>query len=146
MFEKMHVSSGQAVSMFPYLEIMFQDDELAWEISDFLGFFDEQDEKDTEKLIKVFRKKKIPKKVITKMEKRKAQMRVEERDRRAEELKNQMMGVVEEVPEVETVEEVVEEPVEEEIPEITDIENNNEEIEEKVEKKDKTTQTTLFSF
>ncbi|MBQ7345697.1 MAG: hypothetical protein IJW45_06520, partial [Oscillospiraceae bacterium] len=102
MFEKMHVSSGVAVSMFPYLEIMFQDDELAWEISDFLGFFDEQDEKETEKLIKVFRKKKIPKKVITKMEKRKAQMRVEERDRRAEELKNQMMNVI-----------VEEEPVEE---------------------------------
>ena len=44
MFEKMHVSSGVAVSMFPYLEIMFQNDELAWEISDFLGFFDEKDE------------------------------------------------------------------------------------------------------
>ena len=70
--------------MFPYLEIMFQNDELAWEISDFLEL--EKNE------IKRFRKKKIPKKVITKMEKQKAQMRVEERDRRAEELKNQMMN------------------------------------------------------
>ena len=148
MFEKMHVSSGVAVSMFPYLEIMFQDDELAWEISDFLGFFDEQDEKETEKLIKVFRKKKIPKKVITKMEKRKAQMRVEERDRRAEELKNQMINVIPEaeentdndlpfeIPGIEESES--EEIAEEEVPEEVE--------EEKVEKKETTKQTTLFSF
>lgn len=124
MFEKMHVSSGVAVSMFPYLEIMFQDDELAWEISEFLGFFDEREEKETEKLIKFFRKKKYLKKVINKMEKRKAQMHVEERDRRAEELKNLMVNVaVEEssdddlpfeIPGVDNSE-VVEEPVEEEI-------------------------------
>ena len=148
MFEKMHVSSGVAVSMFPYLEIMFQDDELAWEISDFLGFFDEQDEKETEKLIKVFRKKKIPKKVITKMEKRKAQMRVEERDRRAEELQNQMINVIPEaeentdndlpfeIPGIEESES--EEIAEEEVPEEVE--------EEKVEKKETTKQTTLFSF
>ncbi len=148
MFEKMHVSSGVAVSMFPYLEIMFQDDELAWEISDFLGFFDEQDEKETEKLIKVFRKKKIPKKVITKMEKRKAQMRVEERDRRAEELKNQMINVIPEAEEntdndlpfeIPGIEESESEDIaEEEVPEEVE--------EEKVEKKETTKQTTLFSF
>ena len=149
MFEKMHVSSSEAVSMFPYLEIMFQDDELAWEISDFLGFFDEQDEKETEKLIKVFRKKKIPKKVITKMEKQKAQMRVEERDRRAEELKNQMVNIIPEVEESEDddlpfeIPGVEESESEEEISE----EISEEEVEEeKVEKEDKTTQTTLFSF
>ena len=154
MFEKLHVSSGEAVSMFPYLEIMFQNDELAWELSEFLGFFDEQDEKDTEKLIKVFRKRKIPKKVITKMEKRKAQMHVEERDRRAEELKNQMMNIIPEeveettaddelpfeIPGVKAKEEVIEEePLEEE-----PAEEENEE--EKVEKKDNTKQSTLFSF
>ena len=87
------------------------------------------------------------------MEKRKAQMHVEERDRRAEELKNQMMNVIPEaeetpsdddlpfdIPGVETIEEVIEEePVEEE--------HAEEEIEEeKVEKKEKTKQTTLFSF
>lgn len=148
MFEKMHVSSGVAVSMFPYLEIMFQDDELAWEISDFLGFFDEQDEKETEKLIKVFRKKKIPKKIINKMEKRKAQMRVEERDRRAEELKNQIINVIPESEETSSdsdlpfeipgVKNTAEEVVEEEIPEEVE--------EEKVEKKETTKQTTLFSF
>lgn len=155
MFEKMHVSSGVAVSMFPYLEIMFQNDELAWEISDFLGFFNEPDEKETDKLIKVFRKKKIPKKVITKMEKRKAEMHVEERDRRAEELKNQMMNFIpEEVPSDEEIEpetEEIIEPVEEiieEEPDVEEIESETEEIieEEKVEKKDKTKQTTLFSF
>ena len=75
MTEKMHVSRAIAISMFPYLEIMFQNDELAWEISDYLEL------EETE--IKRFRKKKIPKKVVDKMEKQKAQMRVEERDRRA---------------------------------------------------------------
>lgn len=86
MSEKMHISHAIAISMFPYLEIMFQNNELAWEISDFLEL--EEDE------IKRFRSRKIPKKVIEKMEKKKAQMRVEERDRRAEELQNQMFNVI----------------------------------------------------
>ena len=157
MFEKMHVSSGVAVSMFPYLEIMFQNDELAWEISDFLGFFDEKDEKDTEKLIKVFRKRKIPKKVITKMEKQKAQMRVEERDRRAEELKNQMINVIpEEVLEEPSVEEElpfeipgVSEPKKETVKEETPKEKKETPKEEKKEKKEKKKtdkQVSLFSF
>ena len=67
MTQKMHVSHAVGISMFPYMEIMFKNDELAWEISDFLEL--EEDE------IKRFRKKKIPKKVITKMEKQKAQMK-----------------------------------------------------------------------
>ena len=157
MFEKMHVSSGVAVSMFPYLEIMFQNDELAWEISDFLGFFDEKDEKDTEKLIKVFRKRKIPKKVITKMEKQKAQMRVEERDRRAEELKNQMINVIpEEALEEPSVEEElpfeipgVSEPKKETVKEETPKEKKETPKEEKTEKKEKKKtdkQVSLFSF
>ena len=157
MFEKMHVSSGVAVSMFPYLEIMFQNDELAWEISDFLGFFDEKDEKDTEKLIKVFRKRKIPKKVITKMEKQKTQMRVEERDRRAEELKNQMINVIpEEALEEPSVEEElpfeipgVSEPKKETVKEETPKEKKETPKEEKTEKKEKKKtdkQVSLFSF
>ena len=151
MSKKMHISHSIAISMFPYLEIMFKNDELAWEISDFLELEDNE--------IKRFRSKKIPKKVITKMEKQKAQMRVEERDRRFEELQNQMMaeaqevveeevkeeelpfeipGIEDELPEEETVEEeVVEETVEEEVKE--------EEKEEKPKKKtDK--QVSLFSF
>lgn len=143
MFDKMHVSRRVAVSMFPYLEIMFQNDELAWEISDFL----ELDESE----IKRFRKKKIPKKVITKMEKQKEQMRVEERDRRAEELKTQMINAVpqpvEETPsdddlpfEIPGIEDAPSEEVAEE-PEIIEEE---EKAEEKREKADK--QTTLFSF
>jgi replication factor C large subunit len=142
MFEKMHVSTRMAVSMFPYLEIMFQNDELAWEISDFLGLEEAE--------IKRFRKKKIPKKVINKMEKQKAQMRVEERDKRAEELKNQMMNVIPEAEEVEKEELPFEipglgdEPAEEIIEEPEIIEEE-EKVEEKKEKKaDK--QTTLFSF
>ena len=151
MSKKMHISHSIAISMFPYLEIMFKNDELAWEISDFLELEDNE--------IKRFRSKKIPKKVINKMEKQKAQMRVEERDRRFEELQNQMMaeaqevveeevkeeelpfeipGIEDELPEEETVEEeVVEETVEDEVKE--------EEKEEKPKKKtDK--QVSLFSF
>ena len=149
MFDKMHVSRRVAVSMFPYLEIMFQNDELAWEISDFLEL--EENE------IKRFRKKKIPKKVITKMEKQKEQMRVEERDKRAEELQNQMMNII-----PEAVEEIIEERPEEELPfEIPGIDETPKEEfieepevveeepqeEEKTEEKKKTDkQTTLFSF
>ena len=117
----MHISHAIAISMFPYLEIMFQNDELAWEISDFLELEDDE--------IKRFRKKKIPKKVVTKMEKQKAQMRVEERDRRFEELQNQIMNAPEEI--------IVEEPKEEELPfeiEGTEEETSTEEvIEEKAE-------------
>ena len=102
MSERMHISNAVAISMFPYLEIMFQNDELAWEISDFLEL--EENE------IKRFRKKKIPKKVITKMEKQKAQMRVEERDRRFEELQNQMMAAPQEI-ELETEEVIEEKPL-----------------------------------
>ena len=58
MSEKMHISHAIAISMFPYLEIMFKDDELAWEISDFLGLEDDE--------IKRFRKKKIPKTFLRK--------------------------------------------------------------------------------
>ena len=155
MSERMHISNAVAISMFPYLEIMFQNDELAWEISDFLEL--EENE------IKRFRKKKIPKKVITKMEKQKAQMRVEERDRRFEELQNQMMAapqeieleteeVIEEKPLIEP-EEIAEETVEEPVPE--EIEERSEEIaeestpeEKKEEKPKKKTdkQVSLFSF
>ena len=140
MFDKMHVSRRVAVSMFPYLEIMFQNDELAWEISDFLDL--EENE------IKRFRKKKIPKKVINKMEKRKAQMHVEERDRRAEELQNQMMNAVPEVEETAKDELPFEIPGIDETPTQETVEEPEiveEEVEEKKEKKaDK--QTTLFSF
>ena len=142
MSEKMHISHSIAISMFPYLEIMFLNDELAWEISDFL----ELDETE----IKRFRKKKIPKKVITKMEKQKAQMRVEQRDKRAEELKNQMINTVPEPVEEEKDDElpfeipgISESPSEETVEEPEIIEE--EKVEEKKEKKtDK--QTTLFSF
>ena len=72
MEEKMHVSLQVAYTIFPYFEIMFEDDVTAWQISDFLEL--EEDE------IKRFRKKKIPKKVITAMEKVKAEMREEEKE------------------------------------------------------------------
>ena len=160
MTEKMHVSRAIAISMFPYLEIMFRNDELAWEISDFLEL------EDTE--IKRFRSKKIPAKVVKKMEKQKAQMRVEERDRRAEELKNQMMNVIPEVEEPkedalpfeipgigtsnaeeESVEEIEKETIEEPLPDLEEeiIEEKVEEkAEEKKEKKKTDKQVSLFSF
>lgn len=145
MSDKMHISHSIAISMFPYLEIMFKNDELAWEISDFLELEESE--------IKRFRSRKIPKKVITKMEKQKAQMRVEERDKRAEEIKNQMMNViVEDTPseddslpfEIPGIDETVpetEDVVDEEIPE--EIEKSSE---EKKEKKKADKQVSLFSF
>ena len=89
------------------------------------------------------------------MEKQKAQMRVEERDRRAEELKNQMMNAVPEVEEIQEdklpfentgieeipKEETPEEPEVVEEPEIVEEENSEEKKEKKADK-----QTTLFSF
>jgi replication factor C large subunit len=145
MSEKMHISHAIAISMFPYLEIMFQNDELAWEISDFLELEDDE--------IKRFRKKKIPKKVVTKMEKQKAQMRVEERDKRFEALQNQMMNAAEEIEEAgETPEEELPFDIDgiESEAEAEEIETVEEEIpeEEKEEKPKKKTdkQVSLFSF
>ena len=90
-------------------------------------------------------------------------MRVEERDRRFEELQNQMMNAPEEIPEVEEEiiedslplevpepeEEIVEEPPKEEVPEpeekIPEKEENKKDSEEEPKKKtDK--QVSLFSF
>ncbi|BBL61066.1 replication factor C large subunit [Methanobrevibacter arboriphilus] len=72
MAEKIHVSNSVAISMFPYLEIMFENDDVAYDISTFFDF--DEDE------IKRFRKRKIPKSVI----KRKEKERQEELDKRKE--------------------------------------------------------------
>ena len=87
MEEKMHISLQVAYTIFPYFEIMFENDEVAWEISDFLELEDDE--------IKWFRKKKIPKKVITKMEKIKAEMREEEKEKWRESIKK---GIFREIP------------------------------------------------
>ena len=153
MSQKMHISNTVAISMFPYLEIMFQNDELAWEISDFLDL--DKDE------IKRFRKKVIPKSVIKKMEKQKEEMRIEERDRRAEELQNQMFAgipqeeIIEEEPVRDEVELISEEPeigeeppaeeIEEEPEELMAEEMVEEEVEEKPKEK-KNKQASLFDF
>ena len=141
MSQKLHISHSVAISMFPYLEIMFENNELAWEISDFLGF--EEDE------IKRFRTRKIPKKVIEKMEKQKAQKRVEQRDARAQEIQDGLMATippqkeVKEEPAEEIQEEVVDEIKEETVEEIQ--EESQKEVEEKPKKKtDK--QVSLFNF
>ena len=140
MSEKMHISNSVAISMFPYLEIMFQNDELAWEISDFLDL--EKDE------IKRFRKKVIPKKVINKMEKQKEEMRIEERDKRAAELQNQMLAGI---PQEEIIEEDIRDEVEliSEEPEVEEEPMAEEIIEDEVEEKPKekkNKQTSLFDF
>jgi replication factor C large subunit len=70
MSEKLHISNSIAISMFPQFEVIFQNDEMAYEISDFIGL--DEDE------IKRFRKRKIPKKVIKAMEKKKAKEKKEE--------------------------------------------------------------------
>lgn len=135
MSEKMHVSHAVAISMFPYFEIMFQNDELAWEISDFLELEDAE--------IKRFRKKKIPKKVVNKMEKLKAERREEEKQKRNEELMEKIVAeakpVIEEEPE-----ETTDEPVKEEL--AVEEEPVEEKKSEKEEKKKKDKQVSLFSF
>lgn len=147
MSEKLHISHSVAISMFPYLEIMFENNELAWEISDYLEL--EEDE------IKRFRKRKIPKKVITKMEKLKNERREAEKEKRNEELKKQMLEAIPEVEEIAEEEPVVEEEI------IPEIEENPEPIEEETvepvkeevvetkkeePKKSKDKQVSLFDF
>ena len=87
MEEKMHISLQVAYTVFPYFEIMFENDKLAWEISDFLELEDDE--------IKFFRKKKIPKKVIKEMEKIKAEMRKEEKEEWCNSIKE---GIFREIP------------------------------------------------
>ena len=147
MSEKLHISHSVAISMFPYLEIMFENNELAWEISDYLEL--EEDE------IKRFRKRKIPKKVITKMEKLKNERREAEKEKRNEELKKQMLEAIPEVEEITDEEPVVEEeiiPEIEETSELTEEETVEPVKEEVVEtkkeepKKSKDKQVSLFDF
>lgn len=147
MSEKLHISHSVAISMFPYLEIMFENNELAWEISDYLEL--EEDE------IKRFRKRKIPKKVITKMEKLKNERREAEKEKRNEELKKQMLESIPEVEEIAEEEPVVEEEI---IPEIEETpepieEEKSEPVKEKIAetekeepKKSKDKQVSLFDF
>lgn len=143
MSQKMHISNSVAISMFPYLEIMFQNDELAWEISDFLDL-------DTNE-IKRFRKKVIPKKVINKMEKQKEEMRIEERNRRAQEIENQLFAgipqeeIIEEEPVRDEVELIAEEPSKDESEELMAEEMLDKEVEETPKKK-KDKQISLFDF
>ena len=147
MSEKLHISHSVAISMFPYLEIMFENNELAWEISDYLEL--EEDE------IKRFRKRKIPKKVITKMENLKNERREAEKEKRNEELKKQMLDAIPEVEEIAEEEPVVEEEI---IPEIEETpepieEEKGEQVKEEVgetkkeePKKSKDKQVSLFDF
>ena len=127
MSQKMHISHFIAIGMFPYLEIMFKNDELAWEISDFLELDDKE--------IKRFRSRKIPKKVSDKMEKRKAQLRVEKRDKRASELLNQVADEVNDDDSVPFEIPGIDKPSEE---------TDKKDLEKKDEKKDK--QVSLFNF
>ena len=97
MEDKMHVSLQVAYTIFPYFEIMFEDDRTAWEISDFLELEDDE--------IKFFRKKKIPKKVINEMEKIKAEMREEEKEEWRKSIKE---GIFREIPPQKLSEEEIE--------------------------------------
>ncbi|MDR0911638.1 MAG: replication factor C large subunit [Methanobrevibacter sp.] len=63
--KKLHISHKIAINMFPQLEIIFQNDYDAWEFADFFDLDDNE--------IKNFRKKKIPKKIVTEMETKKAE-------------------------------------------------------------------------
>lgn len=124
MGKRMHVSHSVAVSMFPYLEIMFENDEVAWEISDYLGLDDSE--------IKRFRKKKIPKKVITEMEKRKAQMFEDRKKNRNAEVDNGLLYNAK--------------PTKEETAKSTKKEETSKPSKEEKPKKKKSVQTSLFNF
>lgn len=60
---KLHVSNQVAISQFPFMEIMFANDEMAYEMASYLGLEDDE--------IKLFRSKKIPKKVAKKFTEKK---------------------------------------------------------------------------
>jgi len=70
--EKLHASKKVAREQFPYFEIMFQDDEVACEMAAFFGLDD--------KGVKLFRQKKIPKKVKTAYAKKISETAQEETD------------------------------------------------------------------
>lgn len=53
MAEKMHISRQVAISQFPYLSLIFDNDEMAYEIATYLGLEDDE--------VKLFRKRKIKK-------------------------------------------------------------------------------------
>ncbi len=80
MSEKLHMSNTIAISMFPQMELMFQNDEMAYEISDYLDLDDDE--------IKRFRKKKIPKKVIKEMEKKKLEEQIKSKNLKKSKLKS----------------------------------------------------------
>jgi len=72
MSEKLHMSNSIAISMFPYMEIMFENDDTAYDISRFLDLDDDE--------IKRFRKKKIPKSVIKRKEKERQEELAKEKE------------------------------------------------------------------
>ena len=135
----MHVSNSVAISMFPYLEVMFENDEVAWEIADFLEL--EENE------IKRFRKRKIPKAVIKRKEKEKEERLIEEiKEWKAEQkdktLKTPILEEISEKP-------VKKEPVKKVEPPKEDLmfeEMVDEVVEEEPKKEEKTKQVSLFSF
>ncbi|MDP1553257.1 MAG: replication factor C large subunit, partial [Methanobacteriaceae archaeon] len=64
MSAKLHVSNQVAIEQFPFMEVMFANDEMAHEIASYLGLEDDE--------VKLFRSKKLPKKVVKKVSKGKS--------------------------------------------------------------------------
>jgi len=73
MSDKLHMSNSVAISMFPYMEIMFENDDTAYDIANFLDLADDE--------IKRFRKRKIPKSVIKRKEKEKLERIAKEKEK-----------------------------------------------------------------
>lgn len=134
MEEKMHVSLEVAYSMFPEFEIIFTNDEMAYEISAFLDLEDDE--------IKRFRPRKIPKKVIKKMEKLIWEAKKQEQREKAQQATD---GLYAKTPKTETKQEKPKEVSEPE-PEVVE----SEIVEEPVKKEEKNEkpkgQSTLFDF
>ncbi|WP_295722517.1 replication factor C large subunit [uncultured Methanobrevibacter sp.] len=140
MVEKMHVSREMAYTIFPYFEVMFQDDKTAYEISSFLELEDDE--------IKRFRKKKIPKKFVEKMEKERAQRIEEQQAKWAEEYSKNLNLNKSKEKEIENDEEIKSEDSNEKVEdkESKDIDKKDDEDKDDSNNKDKSVQTSLFSF
>ncbi|MCL2156854.1 MAG: replication factor C large subunit [Methanobrevibacter sp.] len=134
MSKKLHVSSSVAISMFPEMEIMFENDEVAYEIASYLDLDDDE--------IKRFRKKKIPKKVIKLMEKRKLEEKA-----KSKKIKRSSFEVATKIDDKIDVDKITKSKNnnEENISKTEDLSTQNEEKIEKKKEED-SAQKSLFSF
>ncbi len=131
MSEKLHISNSEAINEFPYMEIMFSNDRIAYKISSFLDLDDDE--------IKLFRKKKIPKKII------KEEMVKKVENNNSSSLESSSLNSVNVVSKISDIDDI------ENVSNLQKTKNNSKKKKRKVEnknseKKKKSKQTSLFEF